>query len=148
MVDLSMNWLAIIVAALVPMILGALYYGPVFGKAWRASLGKTEEELTPNNMPLSYGGALICAFLVSTSLNFIIQLVHKDINSAGELFINTSSTFGHGAFHGAMLGLTFVGPVIISLSIFHKINWKAVVLNVIFWTICFTVMGGILDMWK
>ncbi len=143
-----MNWPAIIVAALIPMILGAIYYGPLFGKTWRDSLGKTEDELKPNNAALAYGGALICAFLVSTSLNFIIQLVHKDINSAGELFVNTNSTFGHGALHGAILGLTFVGPVIISLSIFHKMNWKTVVLNVAFWSACFAIMGGILDVWK
>ena len=148
MVDLSMNWPAIIVASLVPMILGAIYYGPLFGNAWRNSLGKTEDELKPNNAALSYGGALVCAFLVSNSLNLIIQLVHKDVNSAGELFINTHSTFGHGALHGVLLGLTFVGPIIVSLSIFHKMNWKTILLNVTFWSACFAIMGGILDAWK
>ena len=143
-----MNWPAIIVATLIPMIIGAMYYGPLFGKAWRDSLGKTEDELKPNNAALAYGGALLCAFLVSNSLNFIIQLTHKDVNGAGELFVNTHNTFGHGAFHGLLLALTFVGPVIISLSIFHKMNWKTIILNVVFWSVCFAIMGGILDVWK
>lgn len=32
------NFLAVAIAALIPNIIGALYYGPLFGKAWMAGL--------------------------------------------------------------------------------------------------------------
>ncbi len=148
MVELSTNYLAIIVAGLIPAILGTIYYGPLFGKAWRDTLGKTEEELKPSNPALAYGGSILLAMFLSMSLNFLIQLVHKDVNETGELFINTNSTFGHGALHGALIGLSFLVPVIVSLGIFHKLNWKTNLFNAIFWTLCLAIMGGILDMWK
>ena len=45
MLDLSgLNWLAILVATVAAFVLGGLWYGPLFGKAWMAALGKTEED--------------------------------------------------------------------------------------------------------
>lgn len=144
----TINVLAIVVAGLVPAAWGMLYYGPLFGKAWRNSLNKTEAELEPNNLILAYGGSVLLAMLLSISLNFTIGLVHKDVNSAGELFINSHFTFAHGALHGAMIGLTLITPIIVSLGIFHKLNWKANLLNVGFWVSALAVMGGILDVWQ
>jgi hypothetical protein len=40
------NYLAVLVAALVPMIIGFAWYSPaLFAKKWMAILGKTEEEI-------------------------------------------------------------------------------------------------------
>lgn len=148
MVSLSTNYLAIVVAGLIPAILGAIYYGPFFGKMWRDSLGKTEEELKPSIPALAYSGSILLAMLLSSSLNYVIQLVHKDVNEAGELFVNTHSTFGHGSLHGALIGISILMPIIVSLGIFHKLSWKTNLLNAIFWILCTAIMGGILDAWK
>lgn len=148
MVMPEINYLAIIVAGLIPGIVGAVYYGPIFGNAWRTALGKTEEELTPNNMAVAYGGSMLLSIFLAYNLNFIIGLTHKDINAAGELFINSNFTFGHGALHGVLIALGTVVPVIVSLGIFHKLGWKPNVLNAVFWMICFAIMGGILDVWQ
>ena len=142
----NFNILAIIVAGLVPMVLGALWYGPIFGKQWLSSMGKTNEEMEPNNMALSYGGALLVAMLISFSLKSIIEFMHKGVE-AGELVLNSDHNFGHGAMHGAFLCAFLIVPVIISLSIFHKMAPKTVILNVLFWIITFAIMGGILDAW-
>jgi len=148
MVMPTINYLAIIVAGLIPSIVGAIYYGPLFGNLWRSSLGKTEEELTPNNMPVAYGGAMLLSIFMASALNFTIGLVHKDVNEAGELIINSHFTFGHGALHGALIGFTMIMPIVVSLGIFHKLGWKANALNALFWIICLAIMGGILDVWQ
>jgi len=144
----DLNFIAIIVAALVPSILGALYYGPLFQKQWLSSLGRTEEEMVPNSMPLTYGLGLLMALIVSFFLKFNIELSHKDVNDAGELIYGSFHTFQHGALHGAMIALTTVVPVIVSLSLFQKSSGKNILLNVVFWTVCFAIMGGILDVWN
>jgi hypothetical protein len=41
----DINWLAVIVAAVVHQALGALWYGPLFGTAWLAGMGKTREDI-------------------------------------------------------------------------------------------------------
>jgi len=120
----------------------------IFGKTWRSSLGKTAEELEPNNAAITYGGSLVLSFILAFFLNVVIQFLHKDVNEVGELYIASHNTFGHGALHGAMIGLTFITPVILSLGIFHKAHWKTNLLNIGFWVLCLAVMGGILDVWK
>ena len=141
------NVAAIIVAALIPSIIGGLYYGPLLGKPWLASLGKSADEMKPNNPIVAYGLAVLMAALIAMSLNMILQLVHKDVNEEGELFFNTFRTFKHGALHGALLAISFVVPVIVSHGIFQKHSAKNILLNVVFWILCFTLMAGVLDAW-
>jgi len=148
MVEPNINILAILVAALIPNILGALYYGPLFGKSWLQSMNKTPEEMKHKNEAVVYTTALVMGFIVSFFMNFVMQFVHKDVNEAGELIIASHNTFGHGALHGAMIAVAFVMPVIVSLGLFHKSGAKNILLNVGFWILSFAMMGGILDVWQ
>ena len=40
----DLPWLAILIAVVANMVLGFLWFGPLFGKAWMAAVGKTEED--------------------------------------------------------------------------------------------------------
>lgn len=144
----ELNYLAIIVAALVPSILGAIYYGPLLEKHWLDSLGKTKEQMVPDNMGLTYGLALLMAVFVSFMLKMNIELTHKELNDAGELVFGSFHRFGHGALHGGMTAGLLVVPVLISLSLFQKSSGKNIILNAVFWILCFAIMGGILDAWN
>ena len=42
---IEMNWVALIVAAVVAFIIWFLWYGPIFGKKWAWYMGITEEDL-------------------------------------------------------------------------------------------------------
>ncbi len=141
------NFLAIAVAALVPMFLGAIYYGPLFGKAWAASTGKTMKELEPDNMAVTYGLALFVAFILSFYIKMSIEMTHPAVGASGDIVAGSFHTFKHGAVHGAMMSLLSVVPVIISLSLFHKMKAKNILLNVVFWLLAMAIMGGILDAW-
>lgn len=139
------NWLAIIVAGLVPMVMGALYYGPIFGKTWMDSLGYTEDDMKGNEA-ITYGLALLMAIILAFSLKTTMELTHKDVVD-GALTFGSFHTFKHGALHGAFACLLSVVPVIVSLSLFQKNTAKNILLNVFFWVITMAIMGGILDAW-
>lgn len=67
------NYLAILVAGFVPMIVGALWYGPIFGKTWLGMMGLTEEEIRKDFDPLKTYGvsfllALVTAFVLAQLL--------------------------------------------------------------------------------
>ena len=63
------NILAIVLAALIPMLMGFIYYHPkVFGKVWMESLGLTEEDLKKGNMAVLFGVSLVMSFLLSMFL--------------------------------------------------------------------------------
>jgi len=144
----EINILPIIVAALIPNIIGAIYYGPLFGKSWLSSMGKTADDMKGRNEALIYGSALLLSIIIAFFLNWILQMGHKDVNEAGELFFASHKTFQHGALHGMMLCFAFVMPVIVSLGLFQKTAAKNILLNVGFWFLCFAIMGGIIDVWN
>ena len=52
----EISWLATLVATLLAFALGALWYGPLFGKAWMAEQGFVEEDLMRDFNPAkTYG---------------------------------------------------------------------------------------------
>lgn len=140
------NFLAIAVAALVPMVMGFLYYGVLFEKPWLDSLGYTKEYAEGGNPAIKYGLALLMAFIVAFYLKTNIELTHKDVVD-GNLILGSFHTFKHGALHGAMTSLLGVIPVIVSLGLFQRNTGKNIMLNVLYWIITFAIMGGILDAW-
>jgi len=144
----EINYIAIIVAALVPNVLGAIYYGPLLRKQWLDSLSFTTEDLKDRNEALIYGSALILSLIVSFFLKFTNELVHKEVGQNGDLVYGSFHTFGHGALHGAGVGVGLVIPIIICLGLFQKTKASNVIINCIFWLLCFSVMGGILDVWS
>ncbi len=43
--NIAVNYLAVLVAAVVSFILGAIWHGPLFGKTWAAARGLTPEQI-------------------------------------------------------------------------------------------------------
>lgn len=41
----DINWLAVLVAVVLYQVLGAMWYGPLMGKAWMKEVGKTPEDV-------------------------------------------------------------------------------------------------------
>lgn len=55
--EIEIRLIAVLVAALAGMMLGAFWYSPVaFGKAWMDSIGKSEEELGSATGPMIQSG--------------------------------------------------------------------------------------------
>ncbi|NNE27902.1 MAG: DUF1761 domain-containing protein [Saprospiraceae bacterium] len=144
----GINWLPMIVAALIPLVIGAIYYGPLFGKAWMSSLGITEEDLKDANMPLIYGTALVLSFLVAMGLDFNIELTHKECSEAGEIVWGSFHTFKHGMLHGFFTAVFLAIPVLVNNSLFQRNSWKNILINVGYWALTFALMGGLLDAWN
>jgi hypothetical protein len=57
------NWWALLAATVLAFALGGLWYGPVFGSAWLAALGKNAEDIEPSPTPfvVSFFAALVTA---------------------------------------------------------------------------------------
>ena len=68
-----MNFIAILVAALVPMVLGFIWYHPkVFGTVWMQLTGMTEEKAQQGNMFLKFGLSFVFSFLLAFVLNELV----------------------------------------------------------------------------
>ena len=70
-----MNWIAIIVATAAAMVIGYLWYGPVFGKTWMALTGRgmgTGQSAGP-----LYALTALAAFVEAIALNWFISAVRS-----------------------------------------------------------------------
>jgi len=65
----EVNLLAVLVAGIVPMIIGALWYGPLFGKRWMELMETTEEEVREGFNPLKTHGL---GFLLSLVTAYVL----------------------------------------------------------------------------
>ncbi len=160
---MEFNFLAILVAALVPMVLGFLWYGPMlFQKAWMKESGMTEEKMKSGNMAVIFGVsfilALLLAFFIPTVTNHqmgAFSLMGGDPTKAlpsYEAFMNDYKdafrTFKHGALHGALVGIFFVLPIMGTNGLFERKSWKLIFINVGYWTLTLAVMGAIVCGWR
>lgn len=164
-----MNIIAILIAALIPMILGFIWYNPaVFGKIWMRAIG-----IDPNNIPdekpnmlVIFVVSLLFAFMLAISLNpmvihqsgisSLLQGMPEAENAKIELLVNGISidyasrfrTFGHGALHGFIAGLFFAVPVIGTMALYEKRGFKYIAVTGGYWILSFLLMGGLICDWK
>jgi len=132
-----MSFIWNIVAALVPMVIGFLWYHPkTFEKPWRESVGLSEEQVNSGNMALIFGLSFIGALIMTIPLGYWAN--HADDGGG-------FNTFGHGAFHGLFPGLGVAGMVLLSNGLFSRRSLKGIFIDIAYWTLTIMVMSGILD---
>lgn len=153
------------VAALIPMIIGFVWYHPkVLGTVWMKETGLTEEKMKSANMGLIFGLSFIFACLLAFSLIGIV--IHQmglqslligeagfgvegsDItvffNDLMAKYGNHFRTFKHGALHGFMAGFTIAFPILATNGLFERKSWKLIWINSGYWILTMTLMGGVL----
>jgi hypothetical protein len=161
---MEFNFLAILVAALVPMILGFLWYNPIgFGNVWMAEDQMSEEKIKGGNMAVIFG----ISFLLSIMLSFFTQVltIHQmgafgmiggdpsaeDVLPSFQAFMNDYGTnfrtFKHGALHGFLAGIFMALPLIGINALFERKSWKYILINAGYWTIVLVIMGAIICGW-
>ena len=68
------NWVSVIAAAFVPLIVGFIWYNPkVMGTKWMELSGVTPESAKESNMVKVFGISLVCSFILA----FIIGSIYK-----------------------------------------------------------------------
>lgn len=139
------NWIAILVAALVPMAVGFLWYSIIFGKAWLKSTGKSEDFFREGNMPVIYGVSFLMAIILAFALKVFIETTH-----GGHLGLSDHAsfhTFRHGLLHGAMYTGFFALPLFMINGLFERRGQVNTWIHIGYWIVTGAIMGGILDAW-
>ena len=129
----DLNWLAIVVAAIVSFVLGWLWYGPLFGKAWLAELGKSEDEL---------GGGM-SAFVISAVLMLISSFVMAVLVACLGI-----KTWFDGAVLGLAVGIGFIATSYFSDSSFSGKSHKLTAIESGYRVLYTLLIGIILALWQ
>jgi hypothetical protein len=160
---MEFNFIAIIVAALVPLIVGFIWYNPkVFGNAWMQASGMTEEQIKGGNMAKIFGLALLFSFLLAFTLPTLVNhqmaavsLTGGDVENALPSFQafmddygDAFRTFKHGVFHGVLAGIFIALPILGTNALFERKSAKYILINSGYWIVTLGIMGGIICGWK
>ncbi|WP_372948290.1 DUF1761 domain-containing protein [Mariniphaga sp.] len=130
----SINYLAVIVAALSSFIVGWIWYGPLFGKTWMKLHGFTEEELKDSSMSMP---VIMVVNYIATALAAL----------AIAMFIGPEATAGFGIFAGLMIAIFWIGTSRLNDVLYEKKPWGLFFINVGYNTVIYVIMGAILGAW-
>lgn len=141
MEDFHVNWPAVVVAALIPMITGMIWYHPkVMGGIWMKANGFTEEDLRGGNPAVMYGGALVLAFMLALFLMLNVTGFGQEDPKY--------HTFQHGVAHATLLTLLVLLPVMGTNAIFEKRSRTGLLVNLGYWWVTLSIAMGILSAWR
>jgi hypothetical protein len=127
--------LPVLVAAVVYFIIGGIWYGPLFGKAWMAASGKRKEDM---DMSGAWRGYVI-SFVAAVVMAWVLARV-VDWAQAGSP--------GAGAAVGFYMWLGFVGTIILTNYVFENRPMNLFAINTGYNLVGLIVMGAILAAWS
>ncbi len=140
----DINWIAIAVAAIVPLVVGSIYYGPLFGKVWQKEVGITDEELKAGNYVKIFGLSLLFAVVLAFTIWAEVMMGGAPGEAHGQA---PYLTFKHGALHGVLLSVFFLLPILGTIALYERKSLRYVLLTVGYWGISMAIMGGIINVW-
>jgi hypothetical protein len=121
------NLLAILVAAAAGFLVGGIWYGPLFGKAWMNENGFTEEELKKANMLKIYGLTFAFSVLSAVFLGHLLAAVQA--NTRATMMISTGIALG------------YIAPAIGTNYLFSRKSGKLFAIDAGYWVVFYAAMG-------
>ena len=134
MQEVDLNWYAVVVAALVPMVLGALWYSPVlFAKPWMRAAGRTMEDM--QGAQLGYVISAVGALLSSYALARIVHWAEVD-------------DLWNGGLVGLLIWVGFVATVLAVTTYWGGRPRSLWLINAGYQLVSLAIMGAILGAWS
>ncbi|MBN9360583.1 MULTISPECIES: DUF1761 domain-containing protein [unclassified Devosia] len=132
---LPINWLAVLVAAIIRMAVGFAWYSPpLFLKPWQASTG-----ITPETMRAGLGKAMVVDIIASLIMAFAL----------GNIIVGANITdWLNGALAGFWVWLGFMATLMVSLWGYENRSLKLIAINLGNNLIALILMGALLAVWR
>ncbi|MDO8563777.1 MAG: DUF1761 domain-containing protein [Nanoarchaeota archaeon] len=129
-----MAYLAILLCALASMVIGSLWYGPLFGKTWMKLSGMTKEQIAKGkkmNMTPYYFAAFIMSLLTAYVLEWLINALNVP-SISGALLL------------GVLVWLGFYVTTLSSSVLWEGKPFKLYLLNISYGLVLFLAISAIL----
>lgn len=125
--ELSVNWLAVLLAALSSFVIGGLWYSLLFAKPWQRAAGVTDEQLKSGTVRI-FAGSFLIAIVMAASLAAFIS-------TGGAVF---------GLLAGLAAGITWVAAAFGINYLFERRSVRLFLVNAGYNVLSFGVMGLII----
>jgi hypothetical protein len=127
----TINFVAVLVAAVSNFLIGGLWYSPIlFGKQWMQENKFLDEDLKKGKNALIFISTFLFSFIMATNL---------------AMFLNDpKTTISWGAIAGFLVGFGWVALAFCIISVFERKSVRYMLIHSGYVTISFMVMGIIL----
>ena len=131
-----MAYLEPVLGGLAAFMLGFAWYTALFGKAWQAETGITDED-AQSGMAITHGGALLMMIIISYGINTMINYHDPE-----------AQTFVHGAFHGATMMAGMGIPLMVINYLYQKKSFKLMLIDGAYAVAFSALSGGVMAVLK
>ena len=122
----------VLVATVSSFVLGGLWYGPLFAKAWQRLAGVSDEALKAGHPGKIFG------------LAFVLSIVQAWVFA---MFLGPQPSLALGLGAGASAGLCWVGAAFGVNDLFERRPLKLWAINAGYHTLAFTLYGLVFGAW-
>lgn len=141
MIEFNVSLWPIFGAALANLVLGALWYGPMFGKQWRRAAKLTKEEVETEEK--KEGGKVkmyLKMFIGDFIMAYILAIIIVSMNI---------STFLAGAMIGFLIWFGFLLPISVNKLMWHKdkASIEGLKIHTGYHLAVFVIVGALLAIW-
>jgi hypothetical protein len=131
----EINLLAVLLGALAFFVIGAIWYGPLFGKAWRTEMGHSDEAVRQERRRGGNPGWLIML------LAFLLELLVAVM--LGHMFARLAPSPRGMMMIASGIGATIMVPAIGIHYLFQQRSGKMFAIDAGYFITGMTAMGGV-----
>ncbi len=129
---MQIHWLAILAAAVAGFVVGGLWYGPLFGKAWMQARGLSEEELKSGaNMGRIFGATFVLNLIAAFALDHLYNTYDTHVGLHHSLVI------------AGIIGVGFIATSVGVNYLFSRLPRALFLIDAGYWIVMYLVMGAI-----
>jgi hypothetical protein len=133
------NYLAVLVAGVINMAIGAFWYSPAgFGRQWIKLVNFTKKDLAKAQAK-AMGTAYALAFLSTLVMSYVLALMVGALNA---------TTVIGGAIAGFLLWLGFIATTMLGIVLWQNKPVKLYILNISHYLVVLLITGAILAIWR
>ena len=125
------HWLPIVLAALAGFLVGGIWYGPLFGKAWMKARGITPESAAGANMPVIFGMTFLFNLIAAVMLDHLYLTYDAHLGLHYSLVV------------AAIIGVGFISTSIGVNYLFSRQPRSLFLIDAGYWITIYLVMGAI-----
>lgn len=144
MPDLQVNYLAVVAAFVLKALLGSLWYGPLFGRAWNRELGNAPA-FRPKGILLVRARALRW---IGMALTVYVLALATDVlrpSTWGAGVDGPSSTYGFMA--ALFIWIGFYVPQLLSRVAWEGASWRLLRIHALYHLLSLQIAGQVLAHW-
>jgi hypothetical protein len=138
---MEINYFAVLVCGIVSMVLGSLWYGPVFGRKWMEIIGATDMDMERRKeMQKKATPLYLVSFVLALFQAYVLAYYIKGFPDAS------------GVENSIWIFAAFVIPTVAAGSMWNndsaKISWSRFLIQAGYYLVLFVLFGLILGMWR